>query len=593
MWLGTDIGLYESQNGGSDWNPTPFNESVIDLAQDPLCPDTLFVAAFTSGVFQVWSGGSAWQLLGQEGLYSTEIEFDPLDAMTIYVAGWWAGGIRWSEDRGHTWQTYEPHQVCDKDILGLKTFVTEEQTTGLYACSGHVGFQRFDAETATWQPSAEGIAELSILDLASCRNDPRVLYACADCMSPLRSDDGGLTWTMFPGQQAWGHDLDTDGLSPALAVHPTDPDVAYFSTCSPCCLFKTSDGGRSWEHLAEGLDPLSDGDKIRGIAIDPQQPQVVYASSTRGVFKSTDGGAHWEQKIDGMVNTMLWDIAIDPTDTNVLYATGMVPSYVYKSVDGAEHWFNASSGIGGPIEGTSIVIHPDDPGVLYVALCGLEANPTMGTVYRSVDAAATWQEMRDGLPGCIMRPKLRIAAHQGLVWLATPSQGTGISVCHTTATTWRDAGNGLPSNWVMSLEVAPEDSGALVVVGIRAGSCWHLWGSLAGIDDAMTPAPGMWDDLSASDAPQPTWLNVSPNPVPTSGATLAWDMPAATDLVVEIVDVMGRRVRTLSSGQVPRGGGKLSWDGTDDKGRFLTSGVYYCNVRTQFGDAVRRIVLSR
>ena len=68
-----------------------------------------------------------------------------------------------------------------------------------------------------------------------------------------------------------------------------------------------------------------------------------------GIFKSADGGTTWTQLSDGLPAILQANIAIAPSDTNVLYATvapGQGPIGFYKSTDGGAHWFQAIRGPG-------------------------------------------------------------------------------------------------------------------------------------------------------------------------------------------------------------------------------------------------------
>jgi hypothetical protein len=68
--------------------------------------------------------------------------------------------------------------------------------------------------------------------------------------------------------------------------------------------------------------------------------------------------------------------------------------------------------------------------------------------------------------------------------------------------------------------------------------------------------------------------------------------PGGPALTVTIADLRGRRVRTLHTGPAPAGG-RLVWDGADDRGRPLPSGVYLARVRGAGPPAVARLVLQR
>lgn len=70
----------------------------------------------------------------------------------------------------------------------------------------------------------------------------------------------------------------------AIAMNPQDANTLFAATNAG--VFKTTDGGMSWNPANSGLPPFS----ITNIVIDPQYPDTLYVSSTVGIFKSTDAG---------------------------------------------------------------------------------------------------------------------------------------------------------------------------------------------------------------------------------------------------------------------------------------------------------------
>jgi len=86
---------------------------------------------------------------------------------------------------------------------------------------------------------------------------------------------------------------------------------------------------------------------------------------------------------------------------------------------------------------------------------------------------------------------------------------------------------------------------------------------------------------------------VRPNPV-DGRATIRCDLPAATTLEVRIVDAAGRMVRWLHQGPSQPGALALTWDGKDDSGRSVGSGIYFVKVRTgRSWNAARKVVVLR
>src|SRR6188474_40418 len=87
-------------------------------------------------------------------------------------------------------------------------------------------------------------------------------------------------------------------------------------------------------HASAGHGPSKRG--LSAFAINPQNPEVVYAGSGSGVFKSTDGGVNWQAVNAGLTERYVFDLGIDQRHPAVLYAA--TSSGVFKSTNAARSW---------------------------------------------------------------------------------------------------------------------------------------------------------------------------------------------------------------------------------------------------------------
>jgi hypothetical protein len=120
-----------------------------------------------------------------------------------------------------------------------------------------------------------------------------------------------------------------------------------------------------------------DGGSVSALAIDPGNPQTVYAGTSGGLFKSTDAGASW--KVSNRSTGS--GIAIDPVHTSTIYAVG---GGVSKSVDGGATWnvVFTSPGLGA----SCVAVDPVTPSTVYVGA-------SLG-IYKSTDSGATWASVK-------------------------------------------------------------------------------------------------------------------------------------------------------------------------------------------------------
>jgi photosystem II stability/assembly factor-like uncharacterized protein len=229
-----------------------------------------------------------------------------------------------------------------------------------------------------------------------------------------KTDDAGRTWRpLFDGQP-------TQSIG-ALAVAPSDPRVIYAGSGEGLQrpdlsvgdgIYKSTDGGETWEHLG-----LRDGQQIPMVLVDPSDPNRVFAAvlghpygpnAERGVFRSTDGGRTWEKVLYRDQNTGAVDLAFDPADPHVLYASlwaarqapweigasFQVPgSGLYKSTDGGGSWQPLTRGLPSAAEGLGrigIGVAPSRPGRIYLQV---DADAAHGGLYRSDDGGASWRRV--------------------------------------------------------------------------------------------------------------------------------------------------------------------------------------------------------
>ncbi len=154
----------------------------------------------------------------------------------------------------------------------------------------------------------------------------------------------------------------------------------------------------------EFVGPVNLGGRITDIEVPAGSDKTVYiAAASGGIFKSFDRGNTWFQIFEGQQAIAVGDIAISPTDTNIIYAGTGEPNAgggslaydgdgIYKSSDGGQTWQNlglAECGSTG-----RIALDPVNPARIFVATMGkLFANNPERGIFRSTDAGNSWQKV--------------------------------------------------------------------------------------------------------------------------------------------------------------------------------------------------------
>jgi photosystem II stability/assembly factor-like uncharacterized protein len=245
------------------------------------------------------------------------------------------------------------------DPLHPYTIYVGGSTSGIGA-----GVYKSDDNGTNWAAFTTGVPETPFC-LAADPVDPFTVYAGLAGNGVYKTTDGGLHWTAANGGIA---NLTVYGL----AVDPVNP-INVFANASDG-LYKSTNGGASWSKVSS----LINGGAV---AIDPTMPTTVYAGGF-DLFKSTDGGITWNGTNVGA--SAYGPIVLDPYNSSILYigtASGRFGG-ISKSVDGAATWMPASNGLT-DTGVVSIAVDPSNTSVIYAG--------TYSGVFTSGDGATTWQ----------------------------------------------------------------------------------------------------------------------------------------------------------------------------------------------------------
>ncbi|MEM2785856.1 MAG: hypothetical protein QXW37_01710 [Candidatus Nitrosotenuis sp.] len=182
----------------------------------------------------------------------------------------------------------------------------------------------------------------------------------------IKSTDGGKTWY----QVATILDPPVDFHS--MSVSKSDPNIIIGFDSANRGLFRTVDGGQSWEKL-DAPDYLS------ALAISSSDSNVVFAGAGNGLYFSSDGGTTWTQS-DALKGDLVFALAFD--EKGVLYASAEQLGLI-RSLDHGKNWER----LGTPGLTVTSIAADAQTGILYVAGYSAEG---FQEVYKSSDDGATW-----------------------------------------------------------------------------------------------------------------------------------------------------------------------------------------------------------
>ncbi|GAA4309585.1 hypothetical protein GCM10023115_35490 [Pontixanthobacter gangjinensis] len=201
------------------------------------------------------------------------------------------------------------------------------------------------------------------------------------------------------------------GRSAAVTGVPNKPNLYYFGAAGGG-VWKTENGGRSWENISDGYF----GGSIGAIEVAKSDPNVIYVgggektvrgnvSSGYGVWKTEDAGKTWQRA--GLEKSRhVPRLVTHPKDFNTVYAAVLGNIYkpteergVYKSIDGGKNWKKVlfSNTQAGAVD---LIMDPNNPRILYASTWKVQRTPYSlssggegSALWKSTDSGETWKEI--------------------------------------------------------------------------------------------------------------------------------------------------------------------------------------------------------
>jgi photosystem II stability/assembly factor-like uncharacterized protein len=186
--------------------------------------------------------------------------------------------------------------------------------------------------------------------------------------------DGGKSWTRANGT--------LKGLTVfalGIAIDPSNPDMVYAGTLGSDML-KSMDGGKTWQRVE--VAPAES--TVSAVAVHPFDSNVIYAGTPDAVFRTKNGGAMWEKVFSQ--GKAAQSFSIDQVNPSVVYLG--TSEGLYRSGDGGSTWAEVGAGPLGQKKVKRVAVAPSDSNAIYAA--------TADGVYGSADGGAKWQDLSKG-----------------------------------------------------------------------------------------------------------------------------------------------------------------------------------------------------
>ncbi len=285
------------------------------------------------------------------------------------------------------WQYIGPTNISGR-CTDVEAVIPRGESYTIWIGSASGGVWKSVNEGSTFEPVFDDMPTAAIGDIAIDPNDPDVVWVGTGEANIFRSSNSGCgVFKTTDGGKTWKNmGLENTMTIGRIRVHPKNSNIVYVAATGhewtpneDRGLFKTSDGGRSWEKILY-IDEMTG---VFDLVLDPGKPNTVYCTTWErmrlkwndprtyettnncAIWKSTNGGKTWEKVIDGLPEpSKLGRIGIDiaASDPDILYAlvdnyevaypaeTGQLDSYgrqrqdvikgasVYRTENGGKNW---------------------------------------------------------------------------------------------------------------------------------------------------------------------------------------------------------------------------------------------------------------
>jgi photosystem II stability/assembly factor-like uncharacterized protein len=485
-------GVFKSTDGGTSWIlvNTGLDDLISTLAIDPQNPDTVYASGYDSALYKTTNGGANWAAVGYgltwgygrtaDSVFS--LVMDPRDSNIVYAGT--SAGILKSTDGGISWSAVKSRLITDAGgPLVISALAIDPQNPDTVYGEADTGVFKTTDAGASWttvysQPATP--TGLTILRIDPANSG--TMYAGTP-VGVFKTTDAGASWA------AVNAGLPSDGNGhltiSALAIDPKTPSTIYAvyvgtsaDTGGFCCgggVVKSTDGGVSWTRLNPGLpggDNFCDcgDDRTSGLAIDLQNPSIIYVGNGSGVMKTTDGGASWRWVNSGFVITQnqhvsVTTLVVDPRNSGTVYAGGWVwsdgrppaSSAVFKTTNGGEIRFGGSwsnAGLTGFYYTEILAIDSQNPSAIYArAVYG----PGSSLLYKTTTGGGSWTALNSGLPNnltaLVIDPQNSSTVYAG--------SGSGVFRSTDGGTNWIAVNSGLTTLSVTTLAIDPQGPGTV------------------------------------------------------------------------------------------------------------------------------------
>ncbi len=401
--------------------------------------------------------------------------------------------------------------------------------------------------------------------------DENVVWAGGDAGTVLRTTDGGLNW----------EERNVPTVADLWGLYAIDDVTCLVGTAGSGAIWRTTDAGQNWSFVR------SVGSFINGIHFFDSENGWLVADPTGGVFniwETADGGQTWIRSLTappalgtyGLNGSFEWlgDICI----------FGTAGAFAWRSTDGGSTWAQVVTGHDSVLD---IELNDDGLGLA----TGLGSMTS--ALRRTTDSGQTWEDAHN-FPAFQASLACDWIRGTGEVWVGAYNEAP-FAYGYL-----RSTNGGL--DWSTLYPLPEYESLSLDINFVSSSAGWDVGGddnSLAvirrwtGTAWITQYAPGQTSvEPGAAPLNRLVLRSIHPNPF-TPSTMVSFELREAGPVSLRIYDSSGRLVRTLADGRVTAGPHSVAWNGRDDRGTRVASGVYLTRLDFRGETLTRPVVLVK
>ena len=525
VFVTTVGGIWRSRDGGRRWQRVSedFLATVFaSVAVNPGNGTEIFAGggdpnyAFAGsasgiGIWRSTSGGDpgSWTKVSPaalDGHVIFRIRVDPAAPHDVYAAT--SNGVYLGTRSGATlsWARLAGFDASTSDLAIDFSAPTRKVYAGVRAASATFAKGIWKYDGTSWQKRDSGIptANGGTIALALAQSNPTTLYAKVEngtngrLLGVYKTTTGGETpggggnaWSQLAAASVMDDSIFSGGASgyswynSVLEVDPSDANVVYGGGMN---VYRTTNGGTSWDNVSGGADPGFPQNvhaDHHAVAFDPVNSKIVFVGDDGGIFRSTDTSAavwHWNDVSHAMVITEFYRITSQQATATVI--AGGSQDNGSEITFGNRTWyqFGGCDGADVAIDGQdSVTVYGDCNGGLFERANPVPGTPGAGAGITPVfPVGTTWQ------PPIATDPAL-----PGRSLAAAVDAAGGRIIKTTDAQNWTAASPTLPPGAsVTFFAIAPSSSFQTYYVGIAAATP-PIWRTTNGGTNWATTANGL------------------------------------------------------------------------------------------------------